>query len=300
MITRTEYEGLQGIELRTGNIGLIAVAEFGPRIAFLGRPGGSNLLYWRPGLHLRGEWDLRGGHRVWTTTPLADESEYTYRPDNQPCEVQVEADRFTLLGAEDPVNRTRRGLTVAIRGETFLEVDNFVVNTGDMLCSGGVWALTCTVPTPGSQYVVPVGDGSSWDTFNMVFFRQWAGHGQNSFADSQVEIGHDQVVLRPQGQEIKRMLQAHPGIIAMSDTVNDLTFAKQAEFDPAGRYPHATNIAFYVGPDNFMVEMETMGVEKTLKPGAELHHRELWTLQEGAQALNSAAETKALFASAQT
>ena len=46
----------------------------------------------------------------------------------------------------------------------------------------------------------------------------------------------------------------------------------------AGNYPMGTNIALYVGPDNFMVEMETMGPVVTVKPGQVLAHRETWVL----------------------
>ncbi len=86
------------------------------------------------------------------------------------------------------------------------------------------------------------------------------------------------------------MLQAQAGIIAMHDPVRNLTFAKRSEYNPAARYPLNTNLALYVGSDNFMVEMETMGPQETIKPGGELHHLETWVLKDGARPLTTAAE----------
>jgi len=103
------------------------------------------------------------------------------------------------------------------------------------------------------------------------------------------------VLIEPRGIENKRMLQAHPGIIAMSDPVNDVTFAKKVEFKRAGQYPLNTNMAFYIGPENFMVEMETMGPEETIKPGEDIIHRETWLLEKGSMEFDSAESVKDLF-----
>ena len=46
---------------------------------------------------------------------------------------------------------------------------------------------------------------------------------------------------------------------------------------PGARYPLGTNIAVYLGPASFMVELETMSPIVTLVPGASLRHVEHWT-----------------------
>ncbi len=286
-VSKTTIEGVQAVELTTPALRLAAVTEFGPRIAFLGKPDGNNLLMWAPGQYTRKGWDLRGGHRVWVARPKADESEETYACDNFPCEVELLDNGFCVTGAENPINATRRGIRITMRNDYTVDVDNFLINAGDMLYSAAVWAITCTVPTEGCRYAVPVGDGSSWDAFNMVCFREWAGHGQGGFGDDQFRLTEDLFLLEPRGIENKRMVQSHAGIVAMSDPVNDVTFAKKAGYDPVRSYPLNTNIALYVGPDNFMVEMETMGPETPMKPGDELHHVETWVLRDGAATLDS-------------
>jgi len=39
-------------------------------------------------------------------------------------------------------------------------------------------------------------------------------------------------------------------------------------------------MAFYVGPENFMVEMETMSPWVTLRPGETCEHEEIWLLTD--------------------
>lgn len=284
-ISATEWNGLPAVAVATPELELVVVTAFGPRIAHLARPGGANLLLWKPGEYTRGEWDLRGGHRVWCTRPGADENEDTYATDNAPCEVALRDDGVRVLGAENPHNRTRRGLDLHVLDAGTVRVDNLLLNTGDMLYSGGVWALTCTVPAEGTRYLVPVGDATaSWDTCAMVLFREWAGHGQGGFADPQVDVRGDRIVLTPAGVENKRMVESRFGGILMSHPAEDVTFAKRIAYEYGTRHalPMGTNIAFYVGPDNFMVEMETMGPEASLLPGATRCHREVWSLRAGA------------------
>ncbi len=294
-VSRIKFDGGNAVEIVTDQMRLVAVSDFGPRIAFFGKPGGENVLLWAPGKHTRGAWDLRGGHRVWATRPGADECEETYVTDNEPCDVALFGNGFCLTGKPNPVNMIRRGISVKLLGPKSVQIDNFILNAGDMLYSGGVWALTCTVPTPGTQYAIPVGDGSSWDAFTMVAFRQWGGHGAGGFCDEQIQFTDDLLIVTPKGVENKRMVQAHAGIVAMSDPHNNLTFAKKTAYRRGGTYPLNTNVAFYIGPDNFMVEMETMGPEETLKPGEDLVHRESWLLESGAMTFDCAKTVGDLF-----
>ncbi|OPZ25847.1 MAG: hypothetical protein BWZ02_02274 [Lentisphaerae bacterium ADurb.BinA184] len=295
-VSKIKFEGKNAVELTTAEMRLVGVSDFGPRLAFFGTPGGANLLYWKPGKHKRGDWDLRGGHRVWVTRPGADECEDTYAPDNGPCEVAVFGNGFCLIGDRSPLNGTRRGIGVKLLNTHSVQVDSFVINDSNLLYSGGVWGLTCTVPGKGTTYGIPVGDGSPWDAFTMVSFRKWAGQGQGGYADDQIVMREDMMVVQPKGIENKRMIQSHHGIIAMSDPASGVTFAKKIECAPVGHYPLNTNIAFYIGPANFMVEMETMGPEQTLKPGQDLHHRETWLLHPATTDFSVAANLTRLFA----
>ena len=296
VIQRINFEGLAAIEVRTRSLRMVVITAMGPRIAFWGRPGGSNLLLWRPGKYRRGQWDLMGGHRLWAARPGADEAEETYASDNEPCTVKASARGFTVTGALDPVQKLRRGFTVTATADGRITLDHFLRNESDMLWSGGLWALTCTVPGKKTTYTLPLGDGSSWDHATIVAFRTWGGgHGGVGFDDPQFGCTKDALVLKPSGRENKRMIKADAGIIARYDPAQKLLFAIRSAYDPAGNYPLGTNLALYVGPKNFMVEMETMGPAATLKPGQVLKHRDTWLLA-AAKTAPKAKDLRGLFA----
>jgi hypothetical protein len=291
VIQRITFQGLEAVELRTARVRVVALTAKGPRIAFWGRPGGNNLLLWAPGKYRRGRWDLLGGHRLWAARPGADEAEETYATDNEPCTLRLLPHGFTVTGALDLVQKVRRGFTVTVAADDRIVIDHFLVNESDMLWSGGLWALTCTVPSKKSTYTLPLGDGSSWDYATIVSFRTWGGgHGGIGFDDPQFSFTADALVLKPSGRENKRMVKGDAGMMAWHDPAQKLLFAKHATYIPEGNYPLGTNLALYVGPANFMVEMETMGASATLKPGAKLGHRETWLLADA----KSAPSAKAL------
>jgi hypothetical protein len=295
VIKRIKFEGLEAIELRTSSLRVVALTAKGPRLAFWGRPGGDNLLLWQPGKYRRGEWDLMGGHRLWVARPGADEAEETYAADNQPCSVELHKDGFTVTAPVDPVLLTRRGFTVTARASGGIELGHFVTNCSAMLWSGGLWAITSTLPTADTTYTVPLGDGSDWDYATIVAVKKW-GHnqGRKTFHDPQFELTDDAFCLIPGGVESKRMLKADPGIIGMHVPEQKLVFAKRAPYQPDGTYPLGTNLALYIGKDNFMAEMESMGPAVTLKPGQTLKHRETWLLAD-AKAAPSAKSLRGLF-----
>ena len=176
-------------------------------------------------------------------------------------------------------------MIIGLVSEDKISVDNFIRNEGDMLYSAGVWALTCTVFKEGRQYGIPLGDGSEWDCFNVVMFKKWGGGHSSPVNDSQIRFTDDLLIVEPKGIETKRMIEAPYGIIAMNAPDQDVTFIKRVRYLRNAGYPKGCNIAFYIGPGNFMVEMETMSPEATLKPGEEVHSEELWILTEKALGL---------------
>jgi hypothetical protein len=276
-----KFDGLDAIEITTPRLRLVAVYGTGPRIAFLGKDGGENLLYWDPTFsNARGDWKIRGGHRVWNTRPGADESEDSYGADNEPCTVTTEGDALVLTGAEHPFMKTRRGFKIRQIDDLTFEITNFLTNTGDMLYSGGVWSITCSNPKGGKKYGIPLGDRSqAWDLIQILFPRAWAGH-NSRLDDPQITYNQDFLLVDPQGVETKRMVMAPQGVIAWTWPEKKMSFIKKAEYDQTGQYPLNCNLAFYVGPDNFMLEMEAMGPMQTLLPGQTVSLKETWKITD--------------------
>ncbi len=277
-IRSTRFDGLQALEITTPRVQLVAVTEVGPRIAFLGKPGGDNLLYWQRDDKGYDKWRLLGGHRIWVTRPLADEAEDAYMPDNSPCRVEVKDNTVMLTGATDPAFKVARGMRITVVDDSTFQVTGFVTNNGPMLYSGGVWGLTCSNPAGGKEYGIPLFEPNGiWEIAQVLIPRKWAGHTAR-VNDPQILSNEEFMIVKPQGVESQRALRVTPGIIALTWPEKKVSFVKRAVFNPAASYPVGCNLAFYIGPDNFMVEMETMGQEQTLIPGATAENTETWKI----------------------
>jgi hypothetical protein len=287
LVARTvEHEGWAAVELVHAGVRLVVVTGTGPRVAWLSPVGGDNVLFWDDAGALgRGAWRIRGGHRLWLTRPGADESEECYAVDDAPCRVRALAGGVAVSAPAD-AQRLEKSLVVrALPGGGF-RVEHRVKNLGDMLWAGGAWGLTCVRPARGVTLHVPLGSAAAddgWDVFGVVVPRRWGGGHTSKVADPQLRWGEDELVVRPAGTECKRMLQAPQGIIELRDARRGLRFAKHAAYEADATYPLGTNLAFYVAPGNVMAELETMGPQRTLRPGQTLVHVERWTLTREGQ-----------------
>lgn len=283
-IRNTTFDKLAAVEIRTAKARMVIVTEIGPRVAHLsaikGKTESRNLFFWdTPKKYQRGEWLLRGGHRIWGTRPLADESEECYSADNDPCKVRVSKRGVTVVGPKMDAYGVQKSLTVRVLDDYTFEVESAVTNVSDMLWSGGAWSLTATLPKKGCTYGIPLGDGSDWDLFAIVIPKAWGGHGA-PVNDPRIALTEHCMIFTPGGRETKRMIQAPQGIMGMTDVTEKVSFLKHSPYDRDARYPMNCNLAFYNGPGNFMTEMESMGAESTLKPGEIARNVETWALRD--------------------
>lgn len=277
---KLDFEGCASLEVSTSRLRIVATLDRGPRIAFLGRPAGENLLYWKVDSAGYGDWRMFGGHRVWVTRPMADESEDAYAADNDPCELSESGEAITITGGLHPFLKTRRGFSIRQIDEDAVEVTSFVRNEGPMLYSAGVWCPTCTLPRPGMSLGIPLGDRRlDWDLVKLVFARRWAGHTAR-VNDPQIRFNEDFMIVEPQGVETKRMLWAPHGILALTWPDTKLSFIKRTYSEPGGQFPQGCNLAVYVGPGNFMLELESMGAERTLVKDQTAVNVETWRLTD--------------------
>jgi hypothetical protein len=271
-----EFRGHRGLELIAGDITLVVVTSVGPRIAWFGRTGGENFLYWDDAdVHRQGAWRMYGGHRLWITRPLADESDETFAPDNEPCRIERTPDgvRVSASALGSPIEKR---LSISERDGCWT-LEHSLHNTGELLWSGGAWALTCTRPLPDTCYRIPLGGMSkAWDVATIVIPMRWASH-TSRLDDAQFTFSADALEIRPQNDEAKRMVLAPHGIIEMRDRRG--VFRKTSPFDIDARYPLETNLAIYLAPNASMVEMESMSPQRTIRPGDALVHLESWTLE---------------------
>jgi hypothetical protein len=186
------------------------------------------------------------------------------------------ARRVAVTAAVDR-SRIEKTISVRVRGSEWL-IEHRLRNVGDMLWSGGAWALTCTVPARTTRYQIPLGMPRDWDMFTMVVPRRWGGTHTSRIADPQFQLGDDQIVVRARGVEAKRMMYVSRGVLRMCDPVRGELTKRAAPISGAA-YPMGTNIAVYLGPASFMVELETMSPIVKLAPRQSLRHVEHWTFR---------------------
>lgn len=280
-IKETIFDGLHGYALTTGAWQLIVITQCGPRIAFLGKADSQeNLLYWDQNGAERGTWRLRGGHRVWLTRPFADESEDTYAADNDPCQVEILEHKIKVTAPAHPFTRLERGMEIQSFSDQEFQVTNFIKNTGEFIYSGGVWSPTCINPD-GCIMRIPLGEeGSTWDLVKIIIPRTFAGNTVR-LNDPQVMLTEREMVIRPQGILTKRCVCAPKGEISAEWPDRRLKFTKKAVYIRDGKYPlDGCNIAAFVGADNWMGELETYGIERSLRPGETMSHTETWVMAE--------------------
>jgi hypothetical protein len=280
-IRKTEFDGLEAVEILTSKARLVVVTAMGPRIAHFGSRHGRNLLFWDyPRKYGRKDWRLMGGHRVWAMRPGADEAEETYAGDNGACTARVTARGVDVRGSIHPVFRTRKSLGIKVEADDTFRIENRITNESEMVWSGGVWGLTCSLPKARTTYGVPLGREGAWDVFLIGYPKRWAGEQRAPVADPAIRLTEDCLVLRPRGHTSKRIVQAPQGIMGMTDPGEKLSFLKRSAFMDGAEYPFGCNIAFYAGKRNFMVEMESMGPYQGVLPGATLANTETWMLRK--------------------
>ncbi len=287
---------LDTVSIETSKVRIEVTTEFGPRIKFFGVPGGKNILFWdNEGKYVRNDWKLRGGGRVWTTRPWANETEETYMTDNEKCLgiISRSGTKMEIFAPTHPVFKLRKGIEVSKITDNIFRVVSIVDNESDMLWSGGVWALACTDPK-NKTYGIPLGHPwSRWNSFQITYSPYWANH-TSLVNDPQISPNEKFMVIKPAGRELKRDIKAPMGLIGASDEQEQYTFWKYAPYISDGRYPQGANIAIYNGPNNFMTEMETMGPQRILGPGERIVHTEYWILLPGTTSFTKPEEISAV------
>lgn len=281
-IKQTEFDGLEAVEITTAKARLIALTAMGPRIAWFGSRRGRNLLFWDYARkYSRGDWRLMGGHRVWATRPLGDEPEESYADDNEPCALRVLKDGVELRGAVHPVFKTSKTIIIKVLDDASFQVENRITNHSEMIWSGGVWGLTCTLPKATTTYGIPLGRHGAWDIFSIVIPKSWGGTQSVPVNDPGIRYTEDCLILKPTGKRTsKRMVQAFQGVMGMTDPGEKLSFIKRSAYVDGANYPWNCNLAYYAGKKNFMVEMETLGPDQSVLPGASIATRETWMLRK--------------------
>jgi hypothetical protein len=288
-----EYKGWKNnLRLSNGQIEVIITLDVGPRIISYRRAGGANVLKeYAEQLGKAGEeeWQIRGGHRLWTSP---EDPAVTYAPDNSPVAYE---ELFGLASKGVPGGAgltTTPDRTSGVQKKILLKLEpigsrlhlaHIIINAGEKPLTLAPWALT--VLAPGGLEIIPLPpkrphpgaakNAKSAEDFapnqKMVLWPFF------DFADPRWNFGSRFITLR---QDAKRG-PTKIGLAHRLDWVAYLNagslFVKRFGYEPGKSYPDGgCNFETFTNED--MLEMENLGPVVTLNPGEKTNLAEMWEL----------------------
>ena len=249
-----DWKGWNAVICTQGPYEMVIGISAGPRILSFGYAGGRNFLYEDHTDFGVGEWRMYGGHRF----TIAPESDRSYEPDNEPCEVAVR-ESAVLVWARRRDDGTKLSITVSPSEQGF-DILHTLENSGALAWEGALWAITCV---PRSDFF----DGSC--ATSEVHF--WPGTDPSDW------------------QQANGRLTVAPGVFrgkaGWHSVAPSLAVVRQQHVfrithpDPsvAGNcVDHGSNTEIFVCAD--YAELETLSEKMTVAPGQSASHRQCWRL----------------------
>lgn len=262
-------DGRRCIRLATAGTEVRLLLDAGPRLVFLGRPDGPNLLYEEPveAPARQNGWRLIGGHRLWTAP---EDALQTYVADNTPVEVLHGADGVTLRGAvEEPTGiRKALGIRMAAGAIQVRHTLEQVVGTSHR----APWAITAFGPG-GTVWLPRVTHRPHPDALlpdqSLVLWPY------TDLGDPRLELGSGAIRLRHDAQRdtpLKIGAVHPPGWLAWSRDA-DLVIQHTRHHEGPRADLGATHEVYV---DRALSELEALGPLQKLAPGEQTFLEQTW------------------------
>jgi len=215
-------------------------------------------------------WYIYGGHRLWTS-PEAWPNSYT--PDNSPVRYEINGNTITLT----PELRTKVGeghvMTVTLSETSAdLKIGHKVTNISQGELTLAPWCLT--VMDKGGVEVVP----QCRKKTGLLSNRRLVIWEYTDVNDERYYLSNDYITLKQTDKEksFKVGFNNEDGWGAYLN--KGQLFVKRFDFDESAEYPdYGCNYETFTDP--FIMEIETLGALKTLKPDEFIEHEERWSLK---------------------
>jgi hypothetical protein len=274
------FRGWSGA-LRIGNGAVEAVVtlEVGPRILSFGPPGGdSPLAVFADQAGGRGEpqWRIRGGHRLWFAPEHPADS---YVPDNAPVAWRrLGPDGVRLTPPPETATGFQKEIDLFLAdGAAALTLVHRLVRIGPEARRAAPWALT--VMAPGGFAIVPqppLGEHPR----DLLPNRRMVLWPYTDLSDPRYRIGPRYLTLRqdPGGKATKLGLENRLG---WAGYLRDGTlFLKRFAWEAGAEYPdEGCNCELFT--NGKMLEVESLGPLRVLRPGESAEWTERWELHTG-------------------
>jgi hypothetical protein len=280
---KVAYNGLNtNIRISNGTVEMMIATEYGPRImrfAPAGSEDSDNLFGTLDAVNVKtdqGQWNIRGGHRLWHAPEGMPRS---YVPDNAPIQVVRDGDTVKLIQAVENATNIQKEIWVTLDAAgSHVTVLHKLTNKGLFPIEMACWAMS--VMNKGGIAIMPQEPYQSHDdalqpTRPMVL---WS---YTNLTDPRWMFGQKYVTLR-QDPDVKEAQKI--GILNRQGWAayfrKSMLFLKRFGYDNDKRYPdyNCNNEAY---TDANFLELETLGPLEKVEPGASITHREDWWLYKG-------------------
>jgi hypothetical protein len=219
-----------------------------------------------------GFWHIYGGHRLWSSPEATPRS---YSLDNQPVKLEFGKDKITIIGNPELSNSIQKKITLQPAKKNLgIEVNHTITNIGRWPIQLACWALS--VMRQNGIAIIPI-KPHQVDSAGLLPDRHLTLWPYTSLADKRITF-LDEYILVQQNPKIKITIKlgtkSNPEWVAY--WVQGLLFVKRFKLEP-GAYPDfGCNVEVYT--NDAMLEAETLGPLKTIRPGESVQHTEWWNI----------------------
>ncbi|MEM9950499.1 MAG: hypothetical protein AAF846_02770 [Chloroflexota bacterium] len=267
--------------LYNDTVDVIVTTDVGPRIIYFGLRGGENMLHTVPedlGQIGGDEWRMYGGHRLWHAPEMKPR---TYQADNDPVDYFDLDNIHYFVPPIETATGIQKQISLFFKDDT-LVIDHTFTNNGMWSIDIAPWAIT--VMRSGGLAVMPLPPHVAHDV-QLLPTHAITLWGYTSLNDPRLHFGDKYILMQQRAdmdEPIKiglQVTQEYLWSVGWLAYVNDNTLFVKSFHPPLSEttYPDMGS-QVEIFSDSDMLELETLGGSRQLRPDETLTHREYWSL----------------------
>jgi len=278
-IEKTQYRGWPNCyRISNGDVDLIVTTDVGPRVIRYGFSGGPNVFKEfdeQMGKSGEATWQARGGHRIWIAP---EDPVLSYALDNSPISAAIKGDVIELTGkVEKETGLEKRMIVKLASSGSEVEVVHRITNKAAKAREFAPWTLTMMAPGGTAIVSFPPRGTHPKDLLPTNPLVMWAF---TDFTDKRWQFTKKYLLLR---QDPKNAIPQKTGLFNR-DTMGayllgSSLFIKTTTAQDARKQPDF-GCSFETFTNEQFLELETLGVLGTVRPGASVEHVEHWSLHK--------------------
>lgn len=276
-VEKIEYAGWPNCyRISNGSVELLVTGDVGPRVLRYGFIGGQNLFKEFPEqLGRSGEdaFQARGGHRLWKAP---EDLATTWTADNQPVEIHPYSDGLTAIAPVESASGLQKEIEIRLAASgSGVTLTHRITNRSAQDQVFAPWALT--VMAPGGMAIAGFPARTEYPG-NLQPTNPLVMWGYTDLSDARWRFLHKYIALR---QDVSRSNPQKIGLFSEHTwacyLLNSELFLKRTHANASATYPDfGCSLEMFTNEE--ILEIETLGPMRTLRPGESLQHVERWSL----------------------